>query len=177
MNNIYLKVLDHQHDNANLVLATVTSTSGSTPQKPGSSALISKKGIVCGTVGGGIVEGKVQNMSMDLIDSKKSGYFHFNLSHDISKTEEAICGGPISVLVDANLSSSIPVFKQIKHSIAERIPGVLITMVNRVTENMVHINRYWMSEIHKPSIPCLPQFGLDNNYLEIIYSTFGNCQE
>ena len=43
----------------------------------------------------------------------------------ISKTEEAICGGQIRILIDANLKNHISVFKQIKQSIDERIPGVL----------------------------------------------------
>ena len=34
-----------------------------------------------------------------------------------------------------------------------RIPGVLITMVTAFTEKEVLINRYWMSETFKPSLP------------------------
>ncbi len=95
MKNIYLQILDHQADNSNLVLATVTRTHGSTPQKPGSSALFGKQGLICGTVGGGVVEGRVAKITLEAIESKKSGHFHFNLANDISKKEEAICGGQI----------------------------------------------------------------------------------
>lgn len=153
MKNIYLQILDQQSADSPLILATVTRTNGSTPQKPGSSALFCKKGLISGTVGGGIVEGKVQKISLDAVLSRKSGHFHFNLANDISNTEEAICGGQISVLVDANINNSIPVFEQVKQSLAKQIPGVLITMVTGFTEKMVLINRYWMSEIFKPSIP------------------------
>jgi len=153
MKNIYLQVLDQHSDKSPLVLATVTIAHGSTPQKPGSSALFCKKGLISGTVGGGIVEGKVQKIALDAILSKESGHFHFNLANDISNTEEAICGGQISVLVDANLKNYIPVFEQVKQSMAKRIPGVLITMVTGVKEKTVLINRYWMSETYKPSIP------------------------
>lgn len=153
MKNIYLQILDQQSADFPLILATVTRTNGSTPQKPGSSALFCKKGLISGTVGGGIVEGKVQKISLDAILSKKSGHFHFNLANDISNTEEAICGGQISVLVDANINNSIPVFEQVKQSLAKQIPGVLITMVTDFTEKEVLINRYWMSETFKPSIP------------------------
>jgi xanthine dehydrogenase accessory factor len=153
MKNIYLQIPDQQSDNSSLVLATVTRTHGSTPQKPGSSALFCKKGLISGTVGGGIVEGKVLKIAMDAVLSKESGHFQFNLANDISNIEEAICGGQISVLVDANLSNYIPVFEQLKQSMAKRIPGVLITMVTGVTEKAVLINRYWMSETYKPSLP------------------------
>ena len=153
MKNIYLQILDQQSDKYPLVLATVTRTHGSTPQKPGSSALFYKKGLISGTVGGGIVEGKVQKIAMDALLSKESGHFLFNLSNDISNTEEAICGGQISVLVDVNLNNYIPVFEQVKQSLTKRIPGVVITMVTGLTEKTVLINRYWMSDAYKPSIP------------------------
>jgi xanthine dehydrogenase accessory factor len=153
MKNIYLQILDLQAADSPLILATVTRTNGSTPQKPGSSALFCRKGLITGTVGGGIVEGKVQKIAIDAVLTRKSGHFHFNLANDISNTEEAICGGQISVLVDANINNSFPVFEQVKQSIAKQIPGVLITMVTGFNEKTVLINRYWMNEISKPLIP------------------------
>jgi xanthine dehydrogenase accessory factor len=153
MKNIYQQLLDQYSDSFPLVLATVTRTQGSTPQKPGSSALFCKKGLISGTVGGGIVEGKVLKISLDAILTKESGHFHFDLAHDIKESEEAICGGQISVLVDANIQNSTPVFEQIQKSMAARIPGALITMVTGFTEKTVLINRYWMSETNQPAIP------------------------
>ena len=153
MKNIYLQILDQKSDSSHLVLATVTRTHGSTPQKPGSSALFDKKGLISGTVGGGVVEGKVQKLALEAILSKKSGHFQFNLANDISNTEEAICGGQINVLIDANLNNYLSVFEQLGSSIENRIPGVLITMVTRFTEETVLINRYWITDIFKPTIP------------------------
>jgi xanthine dehydrogenase accessory factor len=156
MKNIYLQILDHQNDIPALVLATVTSTHGSTPQKPGSSALFSPKGLLAGTVGGGVVEGRVQKLAAEASITGKSGHFTFNLANDISNKEEAICGGQISVLIDANLKNYTPVFEQAARSLEQRIPGVLITMVTRFSEKMVLINRYWMNKTETPQIP--PEF-------------------
>jgi xanthine dehydrogenase accessory factor len=114
MKNIYLQLLDHLYNNSLLVLATVTGVQGSTPQKPGSSALFGIEGLVSGTVGGGIVEGKVQKLALAAIHSKESGYVVFNLANDISNEEEAICGGQISILIDANLNNYVQVFEQVK---------------------------------------------------------------
>jgi xanthine dehydrogenase accessory factor len=152
MKNIYLQILDNQSGNSPLVLATVTSATGSTPQKPGSSAIFNINGLVTGTVGGGIVEGKVQRIAIEAISSKESGLFSFNLANDITNKEDAICGGQINVLVDADPNNSIGVFDLIKKSSENRIPGVLITMVTRFNENIVLINRYWMSRNFKPGI-------------------------
>ncbi|TAL78792.1 MAG: XdhC/CoxI family protein [Bacteroidetes bacterium] len=170
MKNIYLQIPDHYTDNSPLILATVTRTIGSTPQKPGSSALFGRKGLISGTVGGGIVEAKVQKSALDAIHTKKSGHFHFNLANDISKTEEAICGGQISVLVDANLKNHFSVLEQIKQSMADRIPGVLITMVTDFTEKTVLINRYWMSEKIKPSMPAEFLEKIEPLFIEMISS-------
>jgi xanthine dehydrogenase accessory factor len=152
MKNIYLQIPDLLSSDSPLILATVTRTQGSTPQKPGSSALFCEKGLISGTVGGGIVEGKVQVLARESIVTNNSGHFHFNLANDISNTEEAICGGQISVLIDANLKNSLSVFEEIKKSLSNRIPGVLVTRITGFTENTVLINRYWMSNFFTPSI-------------------------
>jgi len=136
-----------------MVLATVTRTHGSTPQKPGSSALFDRNGLISGTVGGGVVEGRVHKLIREALVSKKSGHFQFNLANDISSKEEAICGGQISVLIDANLQNYLSVFEQLGQSINDHIPGILITMVTGQSEDSVLINRYWMSMSSKPLIP------------------------
>lgn len=153
MKNIYLQLLDLQSDHSHLVLATVTSTQGSTPQKPGSSAIFDEEGLIYGTVGGGVVEGRVEKLAIEAILSKKSGHFRFNLANDITKSEEAICGGQISILIDANLNDHFSVFDLVGESIEKRIPGVLITMITRFSEETVHINRYWINDTYKPAIP------------------------
>jgi len=153
MKNIYLQLLDHKEAISELALATVTGTIGSTPQKPGSSALFDKKGLLAGTIGGGVVERRVEMLALAAILSKKSGHFRFNLANDISNKEEAICGGQINVLIDANLNNYLNVFQQLGDCIRSRAPGVLITMVTRFSEETVLINRYWMSKTSKPAIP------------------------
>ena len=153
MKNIYLQLLEHRSDISSLVLATVTRTHGSTPQKPGSSALFDKNGLISGTVGGGVVEGRVQKLAHEAIATKKSGHFRFNLANNISNKEEAICGGQISVLVDANLQNYLSVFEQLEQSINNHIPGVLVTMVTGLLKDTVLINRYWMSKSYNPPIP------------------------
>lgn len=153
MKNIYLQIIENQSITSPLALVTVISTNGSTPQKPGSSALFSTNGIIAGTIGGGIVEGRVQKLAVEALKTKESGLFIFNLANDISNKEDAICGGQISVLIDANLNNSASVFGQIKKSLENRIPGVLITMVTRYNELSVLINRYWISSSYTPEIP------------------------
>lgn len=152
MKNIYLQLADKLH-NFPLVLATVTKTEGSTPQKPGSTAIFSDRGLISGTIGGGVVEGRVQISAVEALKSGRSAHFAYNLFNEISNKEEAICGGRISVLLDANPSNSLPVFRQLEESIKQKIPGVLITMVTANDSSSVLINRYWMSSSVIPDIP------------------------
>jgi xanthine dehydrogenase accessory factor len=152
MKNIYLLIPDEFAFNTRMVLATVTGTQGSTPQKPGSSALFSDNGLLCGTIGGGVVEGRVQKAAIEALSSKKSSHLTYDLYNDISNTSEAICGGKISVLLDANPLNSINVFSQLRESLNSRIPGVLISMVTDMDESSVVINRYWMSASMVPPI-------------------------
>ena len=151
MKNIYIGLTD-EGQNHSLVLATVVRTEGSTPQKPGSSAVFSEKGLLSGTIGGGVVEGRVQSAAIEALRTKKSGYFTFDLANDISKQEEAICGGKITVLLDANPAASTVTFSQLRESIEKRIPGVLISIVASPGEKSQVIKRYWMSSEFLPDI-------------------------
>jgi len=94
----------------------------------------------------------VQKMAEEAIQSKNSGLYHFNLANDISKTEEAICGGQISVLLDANPGNHSGIFEQIKNSLSKREPGVLITKVTLAAENFVAIERFWSTKEIIPSV-------------------------
>ena len=160
MKNIYLKILELQHAGHQLVLATVAGSIGSTPQKPGSSALFDGSRLIAGTVGGGLVEARVQNLAQAKSQIKESCYLKVQLNNNISDKEAAICGGEISVLMDANPEKCLPVFEEIKESMAERIPGILITLVTVLGEDKVIVDRYWMTNMKKPS--------LDSRYLNSI---------
>jgi xanthine dehydrogenase accessory factor len=166
MKNIYLSLPSASQDMAEYVLATVTKTSGSTPQKPGSAALFSRTGLVAGTVGGGVLEGKVQKIALESVLTGRSGHYRFSLDKDANGGEDALCGGKISVLIDADLKNSKNAFTELKDSIAERIPGFLFTRVTEISENIVSINRYWITEksrknSHSELIPKIGQEAMD----------------
>jgi len=152
MNNIYLLIPD-KIAGSSLALATVIETQGSTPRKHGSSALFDSSGLLAGTIGGGILEGKVQQLAQKLIKTKESGIFHFNLDYDISFRQDAICGGEVTVLIDGSPDDHNVVFDQIKRSLHNRIPGVLVTIVTGTEETSKKISRHWMSSGKKNNLP------------------------
>ncbi|MCU0460586.1 MAG: XdhC/CoxI family protein [Bacteroidales bacterium] len=156
MKNIYLKLLEIESEGQGFILATVTGTVGSTPQKPGSSAIFQDNRLIAGTVGGGIVEGKVQEAAGKCLLSGKSGLLHLLLNSEISEKEGAICGGEVDILIDANPQMHFSVFRDMKKSLANREPGVLLTMVTQYAEDHVLVNRYWTTGKVRPAIP--PEF-------------------
>jgi xanthine/CO dehydrogenase XdhC/CoxF family maturation factor len=153
MNSIYLLIPDYKAGYEPLALATVIETQGSTPQKHGSSALFNTGGLISGTVGGGVLEGKVQQIAQRVLITKESGLYHFNLDNDISFRHDAICGGQATILIDASPDDHHIVFEQIKTSIQNRIPGVLVTIIAGTEETRKKIKRYWFTSGNKNNLP------------------------
>lgn len=145
MKNVYSRITETAQQPQGLVLATVTGTMGSTPQKPGSSALFINNSLIAGTVGGGIVESKVQEYAGKCSLTKESAYLHFSLDNDITDKGASVCGGTISVLVDGDPLSSLSIFHEMKDSLASARPGVLVTKVIEWGEPHVMIRRYWVT--------------------------------
>jgi xanthine dehydrogenase accessory factor len=135
------------------MLATVIHTQGSTPQKAGSSALIGINQLLAGTVGGGMTELKVIQQSQNAFDSKKSGIFSFNLGGELTKGSDSICGGNMTVLLDAAPELHLPVFMQLRNSLGGRKAGVLMTLVDESDPENIKINRYWLSKTDRLQLP------------------------
>jgi xanthine dehydrogenase accessory factor len=144
-NHIYLQLLDLIGKNKHCVLATVTSTQGSTPQKPGCSAIFSKKKLLAGTVGGGVVELAIGELASKAIRSGKTGYYRFDLDNDITDLEAAICGGGMSILIDGAPAKHIEVFETLRNSVKNRIPGVLVTFCGSGSSKCNGITRIWIT--------------------------------
>jgi xanthine dehydrogenase accessory factor len=153
MNNIYLSIPGKTAGSDNLTIATVIETHGSTPQKHGRSALFGPSGLVAGTIGGGVLEGRVQLIAKESSKTKESGIYHFDLDHDISFRQDAICGGEATILLDASPEDHNAIFEQIKESLQNRISGVLVTIVKEAGETDVKIARYWVASLKENNLP------------------------
>ncbi len=133
----------------NYVLATVTSVYGSTPQKPGSSALFGKSGLIAGTVGGGAVEHNISNIALDAVKNKKSGYIKFNLTNQIDEENGPICGGGMNILVDASPEKHAKIFASLQNSLEKRIPGILLTFAESQNQEEFSIKRHFLTSENK----------------------------
>jgi xanthine dehydrogenase accessory factor len=97
-----------------VLLATIISTSGSTPASALSKMLVKQEGIVSvGTVGGGCMEGDVLLHANRLLQSGKAEVLTFHLTEDDIE-HGLICGGSLDVLIEPVTRKRIALFKELK---------------------------------------------------------------
>jgi xanthine dehydrogenase accessory factor len=144
MRSIHRQILENLRTGSNLVLATVVRTKGSTPQKPGSSALFGEEGLIAGTVGGGLLEGEVSHIAESVLISGITDWYYFNLDSDQGE-EGAICGGEAVVLVDANPGLHIRAFEEMERSLKQRKEGAMITLVSEKSDEGRNAEYFWIT--------------------------------
>jgi xanthine dehydrogenase accessory factor len=92
-------------------------------------------------------------LALNVIKTKESGIYHFNLDKDISFKQDAICGGQATILIDASPGDHNAIFEQIRDSLHNRIRGVLVTIVAGVEDTNKKISRYWVTSVKKNNLP------------------------
>ncbi len=81
------------------VLATVSSTVGSTPRKPGARMLLRPDGSFTGTIGGGCGEAEVWADAMETMADGEPRVVLVDLTEPIDG-DDKICGGVLEVFVE-----------------------------------------------------------------------------
>ncbi len=81
-------------------LATIISTTGSTPREIGSKMLIRSDGTILGSMGGGSAEAEVCQVAMKVILEGKPKVLHFDLTGREAVEEGMICGGIMDVFIE-----------------------------------------------------------------------------
>jgi xanthine dehydrogenase accessory factor len=152
MNSIHHKILEQIRSGSGIVIATVIQTSGSTPQKPGSSALFGEEGLVAGTVGGGLLEKEVSHISESVLISGVSDHYYFDLDSDLDP-EGAICGGEAMVLVDAEPFRHLAVFEEMENTLKSQGEGFLLTTISLKNDTGRKIKRYWIKGTSEADMP------------------------
>ena len=83
-----------------VVVATVASTRGSTPQRRGAKMLFFQGGKVAGTVGGGCIEAEVWASAKEAMRSGRSELRHYSLTADEASEEGMVCGGTMDIFIE-----------------------------------------------------------------------------
>jgi len=152
MNSIHHTILEQIRSGSGVVIATVIQTAGSTPQKPGSSALFGEEGLVAGTVGGGLLEKEVTHIAESVLISGISDHYYFDLDSD-QDPEGAICGGEAMVLVDAEPFRHLAVFEEMENTLKTQGEGFLLTTISLKKDTGRTIKRYWIKGTGDADLP------------------------
>lgn len=114
----------------NIALATVISTTGSTPGKVGYKMLVSAQNSeTIGTIGGGLTEAQIIKMARTMLPEANSRVFHFDFD-GAERNETGICGGSAEFLVETFDKKNLPLFEKLSTAIARGEKGVLISIIS-----------------------------------------------
>ena len=83
----------------NLVLATIVSRSGSAPRAVGSRMAVRQDGAIIGTIGGGILEARVQELAKEVFHQRQAVLKKYALTAQDASQMGMVCGGVVQVLV------------------------------------------------------------------------------
>lgn len=177
MLNIYQHLLKLIQEEEAVILGTLIGKKGSAPQVPGASAIFNSRGLIQGTLGGGILEAEAEKLVlMDISGANIFRTVQYNAK--IEDETGAICGGQASFFLDFSPEIHKEVFSQMNHSLMSGQSGYLISFIDYEQQ----IKRYWHQEKDNFSNDLLPYrdyvvkchlhqrvctFQLENGYLLI----------
>lgn len=97
MNTIFAKLLYELEKSHDAMLVTIVSQHGSAPRGTNSQMLVGANGRIIGTIGGGAVEYRSEQMAMDLLNKKQSELHEFRLHKNAVEDIGMVCGGDVTV--------------------------------------------------------------------------------
>ena len=129
MNNIFTTLLYQMEKHHDTVLCTIIADNGSTPRGRGAQMLVGQAGLLCGTIGGGAVEGQTINMSKKLLQERRSAVHEYRLHRNKVEDIGMVCGGDVTVLfTPARLSDRVwdVLAAEVLRCVRDRVPGWLV---------------------------------------------------
>jgi xanthine dehydrogenase accessory factor len=127
--DIFEEIEKSLKDEEHIMLATILSTTGSTPAGKLSKMLIRNQGLASiGTVGGGCLEAEVLASARSLYGTQKARISTFHLNED-NADSGLICGGSLDVLIEPIDRSFLSVIKSVLSSRERGEDGVLVTIL------------------------------------------------
>jgi len=133
MEDIYPRIVELLEEGCPLVLATLIRLTGSAPRGVGTQCLILEEGSLEGTIGGGILEARVQKEGQRIFKTRKPSRIPFVFrGKDVAETE-MICGGDAEVFFEPLFPENrelIEIFKRAAFISQGGGRGVLVTLID-----------------------------------------------
>jgi xanthine dehydrogenase accessory factor len=99
MDEVFSEIARSLRDGIPLAVATVATTRGSTPRKPGARMAIRPDGSFCGTIGGGSAEAGVLAAAMQVLNTGLPRLLTLDLTEP-TEVGDKICGGVMEVFIE-----------------------------------------------------------------------------
>ena len=90
-------LFEHLSSGKEMVLVTVVAALGATPRGAGAKMIVTEKGRIWGTIGGGAVEYRALQMAAKVLQEKSGSVHHFTLNKDDIQNLGMVCGGEVQV--------------------------------------------------------------------------------
>lgn len=92
-------------NNEGASLATIIETKGASPAKVGAQIALLKNGTTVGTVGGGKLESSILEDAKKSLSGPTTGLYHYKLAEEGKDSIGTLCGGEVTVFVQAYFPS------------------------------------------------------------------------
>jgi xanthine dehydrogenase accessory factor len=100
MDDIFTAALHILKTSEDVALIRIIDAEGSTPRPAGARMVISRKGRIIGTIGGGIIDAAAKKMAMEAFQSTCSAVSKITMYPEESAGTDMICGGRIELLCE-----------------------------------------------------------------------------
>jgi len=175
MEDVFQKLADIEKGGMQAALAIVVRTKGSTPRKAGAKMIVMEDGSILGTLGGGGLEKKVIEESLEAMKTGRAKLTSFTLEESL----DMMCGGEIEIYIEPIIRPERLVVFGAGHITKALTPlmrsvGFRVTVVDDNPEALRHDRSGDMGEIHPEDMESYAE-GLppdSNTYIVILTRGF-----
>lgn len=115
-----------------VVLAQIVRQVGSAPRSLGSRCLIHQDGSIVGTIGGGLLEYRVQQRAVELFEGGKSEIYPFHMTSDDVAKSDMCCGGIVDIYLEPmspDNKDNLQLLRQALEMINSNESGTLLSLL------------------------------------------------
>ncbi len=147
-----------------LVMATILSKQGSAPRSAGTRMAVHEDGQICGTIGGGWVEGQVQKLARDLFETKKGAFIReFTLDSKAYADMDMVCGGAVTLLLEylPATEDNVRIFSRLLEMLSKNQEGFMACRIGPRNGHIFEMQRCIISGQEQTGAFQLNGHGLD----------------
>lgn len=135
--NVHQAIVDFIDGGRVFAVATILASSGSTPRKAATRALIEADGTLWGTIGGGLLESRARELARKAITSGQAAILDFKFGGKDAVETVPVCGGNLRLLIDPHAARHRGAWVAAATAQRERRRGVLATIVQNADNPVV----------------------------------------